>query len=373
MAYSGHPRNGDNDMTSPMGGWTTVIRFWPAAAAAAMCALGLSAVLAFAAAFGGSNAPAGPPADPSSSIAAQADAHGVGTVASSVSLADPRSGVAAQPDGAVTVASSVSLDPKTAASSWSMSPVQVAPAPAAPIAPGAAALAEQAKAAYGVDVLLAGQDWGADAAQQSQNIVAVLSAMQVSPVTIASSTSAGPGGSLAVLSNVQGRTSGGWQPYGNGARSFYTNSDQSAAGAQAANEIVLTTGADRMTVMHELLHAYQFRNVAPGEYPLAFLGDEMRSYIAATGWRQTVSDDQVRATAHEQWESIDTLYVYEGRQLTYTDVNDKQVTLQPANPLEAFAEAGALYYARPEGTQLPDWPEYWQWFQVNVGAASYAG
>ncbi len=346
MAYSGHPLTGDNDMTSPTGGWTTVIRFWPAAAAAAMCALALSAVLAFVAASGGSTAPAGPPANPSSSVAAQPDAHGAGTVASSVSQ-----------------------DPKTVASSWSMSPVQVPPAPAADIAPGAAALAERVKAAYGVDVVLAGQDWGADAAQQSQNIAAVLSAMELSPVTIASSTSAGPGGLLTVLSNVQGRTSGGWQPYGNGARSFYTNSDQSAAGVHAANEIVLTTGADRTTVMHELLHAYQFRNVAPGDYPLALLGDEMRSFIAATGWRQTVSDDQVRATAHERWEATHILYAYEGQQLTYADANGQQVTLHPANPLEAFAEAGALYYARPEGTQLPDWPQYWQWFQANIGAA----
>ncbi len=336
-----------------------------------MCALALSAVLAFAAASGGSNVPAGPPANPSSSVAAQPDARGAGTVASSVSPVNPSSSFAVQPDarGAGTVASSVSQDPKTVASSWSMTPAPVPPAPAPDMAPEAAALAEQAKDAYGVDVVLTGQDWGSDAAQQSRNIGAVLSAMELSPVTIASSTSAGPGGPLAVLSNIQGRTSGGWQPYGNGARSFYTNSDQSAAGVHAANEIVLAAGADRTAVMHELLHAYQFRNVAPGDYPLALLGDEMRSFIAATGWRQTVPDDQVRATAHERWEAIDNLYVYEGQPLTYTDASGQQVATHPANPLEAFAEAGALYYARPEGTQLPDWPEHWQWFRANIGAA----
>ncbi|MDO8615922.1 MAG: hypothetical protein Q7T33_09355 [Dehalococcoidia bacterium] len=277
--------------------------------------------------------------------------------------------VAAQPGSAPpVVSSSAALDAGTAASSWSMAPIPVAPAPAPTLAPAAATLAAQAKAAYGIDIVLDGQDWGTDEAPQLQNIGAVISAMDRLPVTVASSIASSPAGPLAVLSNTQGRTQDGWQPYGDAARSFYTNSDQGPAGHRAAHEIVLAAGAGPLSVAHELLHAYQFRDVAPGEYVLALLGGEMRSFIAATGWRPLASDEAVRAAVHEPWQTIDSLYVYEGRALTYVDENGAAVTVRPANPLEAFAIAGALYYARPGTMPLPDWPEYWAWFDARLGA-----
>ena len=43
------------------------------------------------------------------------------------------------------------------------------------------------------------------------------------------------------------------------------------------------------------------------------------------------------------------------------------LSLFAPNPLEAFAEAGGLYYAHSAATTLPDWPEYWAWFAANVG------
>ena len=43
------------------------------------------------------------------------------------------------------------------------------------------------------------------------------------------------------------------------------------------------------------------------------------------------------------------------------------LSLFAPNPLEAFAEAGGLYYAHSPSTTLPDWPEYWAWFAANVG------
>ena len=53
--------------------------------------------------------------------------------------------------------------------------------------------------------------------------------------------------------------------------------------------------------------------------------------------------------------------------LTYTTIGGSTVTLSPPNPLEAFAVAGSVYYTRPSGMPLPDWPEYWDWFQANLG------
>jgi len=248
-----------------------------------------------------------------------------------------------------------------------MAPVEVPPAAAAPIAPAAADLARQVAADYGVTIALDGQDWGTGEAAQTQNIGAVMSAIAVLPRTVASSIATSPHVSLSVLSNQQGRTLGGWQPYGNAALNFYTTSDQSAQGAGPASQVVLATGASRTSAAHELLHAYQFRASAPGDYVSALLSDEMRSFMAATGWRQAATGEQVLAAAHEPWPVINSLYAYEGRPLTYIDENGASVQISAPNPLEAFAAAGALYYARPDGIALPDWPEYWAWFAAHLG------
>ncbi len=263
--------------------------------------------------------------------------------------------------------SSVSASPAAVASSWSAGPVLSTPAPAAPISPSAAWLAQQAASLYGIRIVLEGQDWGHDEAAQLENIGAVISAIDVLPVTVTSSIAAHPAGPLAVLSNTQGRTEGGWQPYGSGGLSFYTNSDQGPSGYGPSNQVVLGKGADRMTVAHELLHAYQFRNVGPDDYALALLGEEMRSFMAATGWRQIASDEELRQAAHRPWDALSALFSYEGRPLSYVDSNGQTITLDVSNPIEAFATAGAIYYARPAGMDLPDWPEYWSWFRANLG------
>jgi hypothetical protein len=92
----------------------------------------------------------------------------------------------------------------------------------------------------------------------------------------------------------------------------------------------------------------------------------MRSFMAATGWRQAGTDEQVREAANQPWDVVNGLYVYEGRPLTYTTAGGSNVSLSPPNPLEAFAVAGSSYYTRPSGMPLPDWPEYWFWFQANL-------
>jgi hypothetical protein len=121
-----------------------------------------------------------------------------------------------------------------------------------------------------------------------------------------------------------------------------------------------------MSIGHEIIHAYQFRNYGPDQYVLALLGEEMRSFMAATGWRQAGTDEQVREAANQPWDVVNGLYVYEGRPLTYTTAGGSDVSLSPPNPLEAFAVAGSIYYTRPSGMPLPDWPEYWFWFQANL-------
>lgn len=274
-----------------------------------------------------------------------------------------------EPDGgqAHAPASGVSASPTAVASSWSTGPILSTPAPAAAISPSSAWLAQQAASIYGVRIVLEGQDWGDDETAQTENIGAVISAMDVLPVTVTSSIAAHPAGPLALLSNTQGRTEGGWQPYGGGGLSFYTNSDQGPSGYGPSNQVVLDKGADRMTVAHELLHAYQFRNVGPDGYALALLGEEMRSFMAATGWRQTASDEELRRAVHQPWEALSSLFRYEGRPLTYADRDGQAVSLPVSNPIEAFATAGAIYYARPAGMALPDWPEYWDWFRANLG------
>ena len=269
---------------------------------------------------------------------------------------------------AVPEATSSSVEaPRTAASSWSAGPTPVAPAPAPPSLPEAARLAAEAGDAYGVRIVLEGQDWGSDEASQVANVQAVINAIDRLPDTVISAVVAHAHGPLTFVSNGQGRTLDGWQPYGGHPMTYYTNSDQGPRGYHASNQVVVSVGATSISIGHEILHAYQFRNVSPDEYALALLQPEMRSFMQATGWRQTGSDEQVRQTINQPWSALDSLYVYEGRALTYSTASGATNTIAPSNPVEAFAVTGSMYYTRPSWMPLPDWPEYWAWFRANVG------
>ncbi len=265
------------------------------------------------------------------------------------------------------VASSVVQAPLTAASSWSAEPTPASPAPAPAPASEAVRLAAEAEEAYGVVIIVEGQDWGAVDEAQTVNVQAVISAVDRLPDTIVSAAVAHGHGPLTFVSNNQGRTVDGWQPYGELVIAYYTNSDQGPGGYHASNQAVLSVGATSMSVGHEILHAYQFRNVGPDEYALALLQPEMRSFMEATGWRQTGSDDDVRLATTEPWSALDSLYVYEGRPLSYATSGGATSTISAANPIEAFAVAGSIYYTRPSWMPLPVWPEYWDWFSANVG------
>ena len=272
--------------------------------------------------------------------------------------------------------------PRTAASSWSAGPTPVPPAPAAeqpaPVpepaptpelvpATVAAGLAAEANETYGVNIVLEGMDWGSSEEAEAVNIQAVISAMDRLPDTISSSAVTHSHGALTFVSNNEGRTLDGWQPYGGHPMAYYTNADNGAGGYHASNQVVLSVGAASMSVGHEILHSFQFRNVGPDEYAVALLQPEMRSFMAATGWRQTGDEDQVRAAAQEPWSALDALYVYEGRALTYGTSANTTDTITAANPIEAFAITGSIYYTRPSWMPLPDWPEYWAWFSANIG------
>jgi hypothetical protein len=257
--------------------------------------------------------------------------------------------------------------PRAVASSWSAAPTPAAPLDEPPLASGPARLAAEANDKYGVRITIDGQDWGADEASQEANVQAIISAMERLPDTVISAVVGHAHGPLTFVSNNEGRTLDGWQPYGGHPMMFYTNSDQGPGGHHADNQVVVRVGAASMPVGHEILHAYQARDVGPDEYALALLQPEMRSFMDATGWRQTGTDEAVRQAVNQPWSAVDSLYVYEGRTLTYVTAGGDTSAINAANPFEAFAVAGSIYYTRPSRMPLPDWPEYWGWYQANVG------
>jgi len=253
------------------------------------------------------------------------------------------------------------------ASSWSVPPQSALQAPVPTPQPAAERLAQEVAQRFGIRIVLDGQDWGQDEASQATNIGAVLSVMERLPPRVVSAAATHPHGPLTFISNSHGQSLAGWQPYGDFPIGFYTNSDLGVGGSDPANQVVLIPGFADMSIGHEVLHAYQFRQVGPDQYVLALLGEEMRSFMAAVGWRQTGTDEQVREAANQPWSVVNGLYTYEGRPLTYVTADGSTVTLKPPNPLEAFAVAGSIYYTRLAGMPLPDWPEYWAWFQANLG------
>jgi hypothetical protein len=262
--------------------------------------------------------------------------------------------------------SSTVQSPTTVGSSWFAGPAPVAPAAAPEAGTEAERLAAEAARTYGVSIVLAGQDWGATERAQAANVGAVISAMDRLPDTVISAVVAHPHGPLTFVSNDQGRTLDGWQPYGAHPMTYYTNSDQGPNGYHVANLVVLSVGATSSSIGHEILHAYTARDVGPDEYAQSLLSPEMRSFMAAAGWRQTGSDEEVLAAKDQPWSVLDSLYVYEGRPLTYTTGSGGGSTLVAANPFEAFAIAGSMYYTRPAWMPQPDWPEYWAWFQSHL-------
>ena len=293
-----------------------------------------------------------PPDDFTSSIPSAPD-----TVASSAGASDNAAATTAvvSADDA-TVSSSAYEAPILApvASSWSQAPEFEPPAPASSLSPSAMALVTYAADQFGIEIATEGQDWGATDVEQVANIGAVVDAWEKLPASVSAAVGDHAHGSLKILSNQQGRTIGGWQPYGDGATTFYTNSDQGVSGHGASHQIVLATGAGTETVLHEMFHAYEMRNVGADQYVAAMLDEEMLSFMETAGWQLLVSQDDLLANAHETWETIDSLFAYEGSDVSHG-----------SNPLEAFASSAAIFYG-DDGSML-DQPEVSDWFTANLG------
>lgn len=264
-----------------------------------------------------------------------------------------------------TAAPSITLAP-TIDGAWSATPAATTPAPATDVANPVATLVASIEGMYGVRVLTAGQDWGRDKASQLRNLGALSTSLASMPDNVRAANAGNASGRLTFLSNNIGSTEGGWQPYGARAANFYSNEDFVAGAQVAASQIVLQPGSTAQTIAHEMMHAYQLRGEAPGDYAGALLTLEMKSFMQATGWTQLVSDKEVRSHA-ASWESLNADFSYGGLPLAYYNERGETATLFAPNPLEAYAEAGGLYYAHSSGTTLPDWPEYWGWFSANVG------
>lgn len=278
----------------------------------------------------------------------------------------PTSSVTSAPATTAVVGDAVSATP-TLGDAWTSTPAPSTPAPTAGLWPATTALISELEAEWGVDVVTEGQNWGANEAQQVLNIGLLSAALESLPKEVASLATHNDHGTLAVLSNNEGRTLGGWQPYGAGAANFYATEDVGSAGRVETNQIVLQTGSAEMTIAHELLHAYQMRDVSAGRYGEALLTEEMRSFMEATGWTPNVSDEVLAAAVGGSWDEIGRLFDYSGPELVYESENGQIVHAHTPNPVEAFAVVGALYYAAPEGTVLPDWAGYWAWFDANMG------
>ncbi len=369
------PDSGPN-VTSPQGGWglTPSCRFWLAMGSALCLAVAVASAGAMTLARGSQSSPASAIAagvlesttGPYQMMPDQQPAPGPAAAASRP--ADPTSDASPWAAASATEAAATGRSRAPAAVLGASSAPALSSAPAAPpeTAPPEADLAREASERFGVRIVLDGQDWGPDEVSQRANIGAVISVMERLPQRVVSAVVHHPYGPLTFVSNQEGRTLDGWHPYGGFPMGFYSNSDQGANGTHPANEIVLIPGFSDMSIGHEVLHAYHFRNAAPGQYAPALLGDEMHSFMAATGWRQVGSDQQVLAATADPWDVVNSLYVYEGRPLTYTTAAGAGATLTPPNPLEGFAVAGSIYFTHQSGMPLPDWTEYWAWFSANL-------
>ncbi len=289
-------------------------------------------------------------------------------IAATASIAAPTAtvGVAATDAAAPTLAPTASVAP-TLAEAWSATPHLPTPAPDPAPSPAASQLVTAIEPGFGVSVILAGQDWGPDEAEQLRNLGALAGALASLPANLVSLATDSSHGTLSVLSNEGGRTLAGWQPYGQGAANFYATQDWDGNAHTAASQIVLQTGANRVTIAHELLHAYQMRNAPPGNYGRALLTAEMGAFMAATGWVQIVSDAELQSLVDGSWEGIAAMFRYEGANLSYVSETGEAGKAFAPNPIEAFAAVGALIYAAPDGTELPEWPEYRRWFESNLG------
>ncbi len=134
-------------------------------------------------------------------------------------------------------------------------------------------------------------------------------------------------GRLQELSNPDGVTVDGWQPFAKGVN-FYSNYNR-------RNQLVLVPNQGTRTVLHELGHAYQMREVPSNRYAWVFFQTEMREFMVAAGWELVSSDEEVAAARSV----LDLRFSYDGPQIWQRLSNE--------DPAEDYANSFALYFHDP--------------------------
>jgi hypothetical protein len=153
-------------------------------------------------------------------------------------------------------------------------------------------------------------------------------------------------GPLHILVNAEGRTLSGDQPYRGPANFFSTN--------EGTNELVLYPQQSVFTIVHELGHAYNLRNVGAGRYAMVLLDPEMRSFLAAAGWVVTSSAAEIQAAV----DHMHVGYSYAGAFHWPRVSND--------DPLEDFANSFATFFLDPDLLRDAS-PERYAWMAATFG------
>lgn len=198
---------------------------------------------------------------------------------------------------------------------------------------------EQLRQDYAVEVITEGQSW------DEAGLTSLAAALDRLPGHIVDRLGNRHYGRLHVLSNAEGTASDGWQPYGEGAN-FYSN-------AGDRNELVLLPDQSMRTILHELGHAYQMRDVPSDRYAWVFFQSEMREFMAATEWELLSRHEEVAAAR-----SVAELSFFYGGPHLWDRMSNE-------DPVEDYANSFALYFDDPQALQQLS-PERYDFIDAHV-------
>ncbi len=100
---------------------------------------------------------------------------------------------------------------------------------------------------------------------------------------------------------------------------------------------------------------YAWVYLPPEAYSPRARDPEMRSFMAATGWRLLSSDEEVR----NSWDGTDLVFEYDGPAIWQF--------LSRQNPAEDYANSFALFFYDPTALQRVS-PERYEWFLRHVAS-----